>query len=151
MKQAPRAGYIKIDRYLDEQGFQRSPSDSTTYVKRVGNDIILLVIYVDDIVVTGSEEKAIEHIKNNISKDFDMTDLGLLHYCLGVEFWKTGSSVFISQSKYVRGSLDRFKMTDCKISSTPMEKGLKLSAQADSKAVNESIYKQMLRDISYSD
>ena len=59
LKQAPRAWYIKIDRYLDEQGFQRSPSDSNMYVKRVGNNIIILVIYVDDIIITGSQASAI--------------------------------------------------------------------------------------------
>jgi hypothetical protein len=109
LKQAPRAWYIKIDRYLDEQGFQQSPSDSNMYVKRVGNDIILLVIYVDDIIITSSEESAIKQIKSNMRKTFDMTDLGLLHYCLGVEVWKTGSNIFVSQTKYARSLLDRFK------------------------------------------
>ena len=59
LKQALRVWYIKIDRYLVQQGFQRSPSDSNLYVKRVGNEIILLVVYVDDIIITGSEEDAI--------------------------------------------------------------------------------------------
>jgi hypothetical protein len=68
------------------------------YAKRVGNDIILLVIYVYDITIAGREESVIEQIKSNMSKTFDMTDLGLLHYCLGVEVWKTGSSIFVSQT-----------------------------------------------------
>jgi hypothetical protein len=100
------AWYIKIDRYLDEQGFQWSPSDSNLYVKSIGNDIILLVIYVDDIIITGSEASAIEQIKSNMSKAFDMTDLGLLHYCLGVEVWQTCSNIFVSQTKYARSLLD---------------------------------------------
>ena len=54
LKQALRAWYIKIDRYLVQQGFQRIPSDSNMHVKAVGNDIILPVIYVDDIIITGS-------------------------------------------------------------------------------------------------
>jgi hypothetical protein len=74
-------------------------------------------------------------------KDFDKTDLGLLHYCLGVEVWLTGSNIFVLQTKYVRSLLDKFRMIDCKISSIPMEKGLKLLAKTDSKAINESVYK----------
>ena len=68
LKQAPKAWYIKIDRYLDEQGFQRSPSDSNMYVKRVGNNIIILVIYFDDIIIIGSEASAITQIKCNMCK-----------------------------------------------------------------------------------
>jgi hypothetical protein len=68
------------------------------YVKRVGNDIILLVIYVDDIIITCSDKSVIKHIKSNMSKIFDMTDLCLLHYCLGVEVWKTCSNIFVSQT-----------------------------------------------------
>jgi hypothetical protein len=63
LKWAPRAWYIKIDRYLDKQGSQRSPSHSNMYVKSVGNDIILLVIYINDIIIIGSELSVIEQIK----------------------------------------------------------------------------------------
>jgi hypothetical protein len=72
---------------------------------------------------------------------FDMTDIGLLHYFLGVEVWQTGSIFFVSQAKYARILLDKFRMEDCKISSTPMEKGMKLSTKTDSKAVSESLYR----------
>ena len=96
------------------------------YVKRVGNDIILLVIYVDDIIITGSDASAIEHIKSNMSKAFDITNLGLLHYFLGVEVWQTNSSIFLSQTNCARSLLDKFGMIDFKISFTPMEKVLKL-------------------------
>lgn len=88
-----------------------------------GNDIILLVIYVDDIIIISSEERAIEQIKSNMSKTFDMTDLGLLHYCFGVGVWQIGSSIFVSQTKFARSFIDRFRMIDCIISSIPMEKG----------------------------
>jgi hypothetical protein len=77
-----------------------------------------------------------------MSKYFDMTDLGLLiNYCLVVEVWKIGRNIFVSQEKYVKDFLDRFRMTICKILSTFMEKGLKLSSKNDSKVVNESIYR----------
>ena len=149
LKQAPRAWYIKIDRYLDEQGFQRSPLDSNMYVKRVGNNIIILVIYVDDIIITGSEASAITQIKSNMSKAFDMTDLGLLHYRLGIEVWQTGNNIFVSRTKYAKSLLDKFRMTNCKILSTPIEKGLKLSAKSNSKAINEFVYRKLVGNLIY--
>jgi hypothetical protein len=121
--------YIKIVRFLDEQGFQRSPLDSNLYVKSIGNDIILLVIYVYDIIITGSEASVIEQIKSNISKDFNLIDLGLLHYYVGVEVWQTCSNIFVSQTKFTRSLVNRLRMTDCKISSTPMETWSKLSTK----------------------
>ena len=78
-----------------------------------------------------------------------MRDLGLLHYCLGVDVWQTGSNIFISQTKYARSLLDKFRMIACKISSTPMEKVLKLLAKFDSKAVNESVSKQVVGSLIY--
>ena len=108
-----------------------------------------MVVYMDDIIITGSEVDAIAWIKSNMSRAFDMTDLGLLHYCLGVEVWQTRSIIFVSQAKYARSLLDKFRMEDCKISSTPMEKGLKLSAKTDSKAVSESLYRQLVGSLIY--
>ncbi|XP_059070582.1 uncharacterized mitochondrial protein AtMg00810-like [Cryptomeria japonica] len=141
---APRAWYIKIDQYLSDQGFQRSPSDSNLYVKTTGGDILLLVIYVDDLIITSRSSLLIEHIKQSLCQSFDMTDLGLLHYCLGVEVGQTDNNIFISQSKYAKSLLDKFRMRNCKPSSTPMEKWLKLSAKSDSPVVDESLFKQLV-------
>lgn len=78
-----------------------------------------------------------------------MTDLGLMHYCLGVEVWQQSSGIFISQSKYARALLDKFRMQDCKPASIPMEKGLKLSAKSDSPFVDDTTYRQLLGSLIY--
>ena len=96
LKQAPRAWYIKIDKYLSDQGFKRTSLDSNLYIKTTDSDIILLVIYVDDLIITGSSTSLIQGIKQNLCQSFDMTDLGLMHYCLGVEVWQQSSGIFIS-------------------------------------------------------
>ena len=85
LKQAPRAWYMKINQYLIDHGFQRSPSDATLYIKHIGDDILFVVVYVDDLIITGSSTHLIHGIKQDLCNTFDMTDLGLLHYCLGVE------------------------------------------------------------------
>ena len=78
-----------------------------------------------------------------------MTDLGLMHYCLGVEVWQQSSGIFISQSKYARVLLYKFPMQDCEPSSTPMEKALKLSAKSDSPPVDDTTYKQLVGSLIY--
>jgi hypothetical protein len=118
------------------------------YVKRVGKYVILFVIYVDDIIIIESEESAINQIRSNMSKIFDITGLGL-HYCLGVEVWKTSKIFFVSQTKYARSLLDMLRMTNCKIPSTLMEKGMKLSTNTNSKEINESIYRQVVGILIY--
>lgn len=78
-----------------------------------------------------------------------MTDLGLLHYCLGVEVWQIGGSIFISQSKSAKSLLEKFRMQDCNSSSTPMEKGLKVSAKSDSLVMNKSAFRQLVGNLIY--
>lgn len=72
-----------------------------------------------------------------LSRTFDMTNLGLLHYRLAVKVWQASGGMLISPSKYVRRFLNKFKMINCKIFSTYMEKRLKLSTKIDSKVINE--------------
>ena len=63
LKQAPRAWYIKIDKYLTDHGFQRSPSDANLYIKHTGDDILFMIVYVDDLIITGSLAPLIHGIK----------------------------------------------------------------------------------------
>eukprot|EP00253_Pinus_taeda_P009300 PITA_09300 len=96
---------MKIDKYLTDHGFQRSPSDANLYIKQIGDDILFVVVYVDDLIITGSSTPLIHGIKQDLCSTFDMTDLGLLHYCLGVEVWQTENNIFLSQSKQLVGSV----------------------------------------------
>eukprot|EP00253_Pinus_taeda_P032312 PITA_32312 len=100
LKQAPRAWYMKIDQYLTDHGFQQSPSNANLYIKHTGDDIFFVVVYVDDLIITGSSAHLIDGIKQDLCSTFDMTDLGLLHYCLGVEVWQIENNIFLSQSNF---------------------------------------------------
>eukprot|EP00253_Pinus_taeda_P019658 PITA_19658 len=85
LKQAPRAWYAKMDSFLLESGFSRCYSDNTVYTKKVENSLIILVLYVDDLILTGSDPNLINHVKSSLKKKFEMTDLGHLHYFLGLQ------------------------------------------------------------------
>eukprot|EP00253_Pinus_taeda_P005546 PITA_05546 len=85
LKQAPWALYAKMDSFLLESSFSRCHSDNTVYTKKVGKSLIILVLYVDDLILTSSDPNLIHHVKSHLKKKFEMIDLGHLHYFLGLQ------------------------------------------------------------------
>eukprot|EP00253_Pinus_taeda_P020882 PITA_20882 len=96
LKQAPRAWYAKMDNFLLESGFSRCHSGNTVYTKKVGNSLIILVLYVDDLILTGSDPNLINHVKSRLKKKFEMTDLGHLHYFLGLQVLQSKEGISLS-------------------------------------------------------
>eukprot|EP00253_Pinus_taeda_P030755 PITA_30755 len=108
LKQAPQAWYAKMDEYLKKVGFQRSESDDTLYVRQQRKYLVILVMYVDDLIITGYHDDHIAQVEKELQAGFKMTDLGLLHYYLGVEVFQRPHHIFISQTKrvlrYIQGT-----------------------------------------------
>jgi hypothetical protein len=119
LKQAPRAWYGRIDSFLQSLGFSKSIADPNLYIKILQNHPVILVLYVDDLFLTG-EETLIAQTKREVSEEFEMKDLGLMHYIFGLEVWQNPGEIFLSQSKYAIDILRRFGMMDCKSMMTPM-------------------------------
>ena len=86
LKQAPRAWYGRIDGYLQKMGFVKSDADLNLYYLVVESEPLFLVLYVDDLFLTGSS-RLIEDCKKNLATEFDMKDLGRMHYFLRLEVW----------------------------------------------------------------
>ena len=86
LKQALRAWYGQIDSYLQQLGFVKSDVDPNPYYLMVENEPLILVLYVDDLFLTGSS-RLIKDCKKNLEVEFDMKDMGLMHYFLGLEVW----------------------------------------------------------------
>jgi len=84
LKQAPQAWYAKMDSFLLETGFSRCHFDNTVYTKKVGKSLKILVLYVDDLILTGSDPNLINHVNSNLKNKFEMIELGHLHYFLGL-------------------------------------------------------------------
>lgn len=80
---------------------------------------MILLLYVDDLFLT-SEEKLILDCKRKLATEFEMKDLGMMHYFLGLEVWQKSGEIIRSQGKYVVEILKRFGMIDCKSMSMPM-------------------------------
>jgi hypothetical protein len=91
LKQAPRAWYAKMDKFLIAYVLSRFHSNPNVYTKKEGSHIIILFHYVDDLILTGSDSKLLNHVKTNLKKKFEMTDLGFLHYFLGLQVLQTNA------------------------------------------------------------
>ena len=113
LKQAPRAWYERIDSYLMKLGFTRSEADLNLYLKVEDDKPLILVLYVDDLFLTGADP-LIHKCKRELASEFEMKDLGPMHYFLGLEVWQKPREIFISQGKYVVKIMKIFGMMDCK-------------------------------------
>jgi hypothetical protein len=85
-----------MDTFLIAIGFSRCYYDPNVYTKKVGIHLIILVLYVDDLILTGSESKLLNHVKTILKKKFEMIDLGFLHYFLGLQVLQTNEGIFLS-------------------------------------------------------
>lgn len=91
----------------------------------------------------------IEDFKRDLMKKYEMSDLGLLHYFLGIEIYQNKEDIFICQRKYARTLLEKFKMRDCKPVATPLIVNEKLSKEDGSKKVDESLYRSLVGSLLY--
>jgi hypothetical protein len=119
LKQAPQAWYAKMDSFLIDTGFSRCHYNPNLYTKKVGSHLIILVLYVDDLILTSSDSKLLNHVKTSLKKKFEMTNLAFLHYFLGLQILQTNEGIFLSQSMYACDLLRRFHMDDCKPTPSP--------------------------------
>lgn len=112
--------------------------------------MLILVLYVDDLFLTG-EDSLIIRCKKELTIEFEMKDLGLMYYFLRLEVWQRPNEIILSQGKYTIDILKRFGMMDCKPISTPMETNLKkLSISAtNSNFANPSEYRELIGSLMY--
>ncbi|KAM2687700.1 hypothetical protein EV2_010439 [Malus domestica] len=150
LKQAPRAWYSEIDTYLIHCGFHKSSSEATLYVRsKEGVGTLIVSIYVDDIVYTGSNAEMMEEFKAEMMCKYEMSDLGLLHHFLGMGVTQTEGSIFIHQKKYALTLLDKFGLKDCKPVSTQLVATDKLRREDGSEPADECEYRKIVGSLLY--
>lgn len=120
LRQAPRAWFDKFSNFLLEYGFFCSSTDPSLFIYHTDLDTILLLLYVDDIVLTGSSSQSLSNLIHSLSLQFHMKDLGPLHYFLGIEVKNTSDHLFLCQTKYAKDLLTRAHMLECKPITTPV-------------------------------
>jgi hypothetical protein len=147
LKQPPRAWYARIDGHL--MIFWASTKvfvDPSLYYKTVNGESLILVLYVDDLFLTDTESLIVE-CKYALASKFEMKDLGMMHYFLGLEVWQRTDEIFLSQGKYTVEILKKFGILNLKPVATPMVTNLKkLSvSSSDSDEIDPTLYKQLIR------
>jgi hypothetical protein len=127
LKQAPRQWFTRFSDYLEELGFCESKADYSLFTFQKGDLLIILLIYVDDILITGTSSSYIFSLIQNLGRLFSMKDLGPLHYFLGLEAVYSTTGLHLTQTKYTMDLLFRTKFQDVKPISSPANAGKKLS------------------------
>lgn len=124
LKQTPRAWFDKFSNFLLRFGFQCRFQDPSFFVYHQGTDLIYLLLYVDDMLLTGNNSALIDELLHNLNSEFRMKDMGEVHYFLGIQVHHTDSGLFMNQSKYAHELLEVAGMIDCAPVATPLPQKL---------------------------
>ena len=129
LKQAGRKWYDSLCRSLAEIGFVRSAADPAVFYIRVGADVVVLAIHVDDTTITGSTAKLVNEFKGRIDQKFKITDLGSISWLLGlaIERDRVARTLYISQRSYIESIIRRFNLEDAKPLTIPIDPNISLS------------------------
>ncbi|KAA0054997.1 putative mitochondrial protein [Cucumis melo var. makuwa] len=120
LKQAPRAWFECFTAHLLTLGFNASNDNSSLFVRKIGKSTTYLLLYADDIIITGNNHPYIDVLISQLQQKFDTTDLGMSKYFLGLEILRNSSGIFVTQTKYAKDVLQRFGMNGCKPCNTPI-------------------------------
>ncbi|PKU68501.1 Retrovirus-related Pol polyprotein from transposon TNT 1-94 [Dendrobium catenatum] len=149
LKQAPRQWFHKFSSYIISYGFKQSQSDHSLFVFSQSNIQIYLLIYVDDILLSGNHSQTVSALINQLSKQFTIKYLGTASHFLGIQIHTTDSSLFLSQSTYAKSILHQAGLTACKPLSNPNCTKLPTTPFSDPILHNPLSYKQFTGSLQY--
>lgn len=121
LRQASRAWYAKLSKVLEKIGFVKCPYEHAVYTKREGEEALIICVYVDDLLVTGTSISNINRFKERMSEFFDMSDMGKLSHYLGIEVIQEDGHTKLKQTGYAQKLLEKFGLKDCNPAKSPME------------------------------
>ncbi|KAL0541828.1 hypothetical protein IC582_021892 [Cucumis melo] len=127
LKQAPRAWFATFSSTITQLGFTSSPHDTALFTRHTPQGIVLLLLYVDDMIITGNDPQAISDLQHYLGQHFEMKDLGSLNYFLGLEVFRRSDGYLLSQAKYASDLLARSGITDSNTASTPLDPNVHLT------------------------
>eukprot|EP00253_Pinus_taeda_P003885 PITA_03885 len=155
VKNAFLHGDLSEEIYMEQpHGFIQDSSficrlKKSLYGLKTHDSLLILVLYIDDLLITGSSASAIFTIKRALHDRFFMTDMGPLQFFLGLEINQDATSIKLSQAKYGRDLLERFRMTDYKPAPTPFLSGVRLEDGGDTPLVDNTLYRQLVGSLFY--
>jgi hypothetical protein len=149
LKQAPRAWFARFSSVVIAAGFSPSAHDPALFVYTSSQCRTLLLLYVDDMIITGDNPEHIAFVKARLREQFLMSDLGPLRYFLGIEVSSTADGFFISQEKYIQDLLSRADLSDERTVETPMELNVKLRSTDGEPLSDPTRYRHLVGSLVY--
>jgi hypothetical protein len=149
LKQASRQWYIKFHKVITSYGFIENFVDQCIYLKVSGSKVIFLVLYVDKILLKSNDLGLLHEIKQFLSQNFEMKDLGEASYVIGIEIHRDRNQriLRLSQKAYIEKVLERFKLKNCSTSVTPIVKGDKFSKD---QCPQNALEQEQMKNIPYT-
>ncbi|XP_019265287.1 PREDICTED: uncharacterized protein LOC109242863 [Nicotiana attenuata] len=127
LKQTSRQWNIKLIEALVEAGYHQSASDHSLFTKNTTSDIVVILVYVDDLLITRSSAELIDEAKQTLHNSFIVKDLGELRYFLGIEVLRSKREILLIQRKYALQLISEIGLAGAKSISTPIELNQKLT------------------------
>ncbi|XP_019432846.1 PREDICTED: uncharacterized protein LOC109339784 [Lupinus angustifolius] len=150
LKQASRQWHAKLTGFLLQTGYEKSFADQSLFIKSTDFSFTSILVYVDDLVLTGNSIAEINRIKQLLDDEFSIKDLGELKYFLGMEIARSNKGITLYQRKYTNDLLEETGMLACKPSSTPMEYTGKLMSIEDGVPLDDpTIYRRLMGKLLY--
>ena len=149
LKQSPKACFERFSLAMKKQGFKQSNSDHTLFLKHRQGMVTALIIYVDDMIITGNDKEEISRLQKHLAAEFEMKNLGGLKYFLGIEVAQSSQGIFLSQRKYILDLLAETGMLDCKPADTPMVQNLGLGEHSNQIPTNRERYQRLVGKLIY--
>ncbi|KAD7117131.1 hypothetical protein E3N88_04399 [Mikania micrantha] len=149
LRQAPRAWNLKLEKSLKDKGFHKCAQEQAVYKLHKTGSILIVGVYVDDLIVTGSSERVIYEFKEKMKVVFEMSDLGKLSYYLGIEVCQDEGSITLNQERYAIKILETIGMLNCNEAKWPMESKLQLFKDEEGKDVNLTEYRKIVGSLRY--
>ncbi|XP_050217411.1 uncharacterized mitochondrial protein AtMg00810-like [Mercurialis annua] len=149
LKQAPRVWFEKFRSTLLGFSFTQSQYDSSLFLQRTSKGITILLVYVDDILLTGLDMEAISRIQNLLHSAFHMKDLGQLTYFLGLEVHHRPQGIFLNQHKYIQDLVNLARLKDATSVETPMEINVKYRRDEGEILEDPTLYRKLVGSLIY--
>ncbi|XP_022682218.1 uncharacterized protein LOC101773699 [Setaria italica] len=144
LKQAPRVWYERLKDFLLSKGFKMGKVDTTLFTKRIGKDLFVCQIYVDDIIFGSTNQELCEEFGNMMANEFEMSMIGELSYFLGLQIKQIKNDTFVSQGKYIKDILKKFGIDEAKPIHTPMGTNGHLHLDTSGDVIDQKLYRSML-------
>ncbi|OMO84630.1 Reverse transcriptase, RNA-dependent DNA polymerase [Corchorus capsularis] len=149
LKQAPRAWYHALSTFLLAYGFKNSTADASLFIYHSDEIITYMLVYVDDIIVTGNDSHFLHKFIHALSDKFSLKDLGTLNYFLGVQVQSTSQGLFLSQKKYILDLLESTNMSGAKPDTTPLSSSTALTLHDGTASTDQSEYRRIVGSLQY--